>query len=439
MNCVMTLMNDLIEEISMGPFGSDIKVDSFVDSGVPVLNGANVSGVKLIENSFNYVSEEKAKSLKKANAKRGDIVVTHRGTLGQISYIPNDSLFENYVISQSQFRIRLKRALVDPRYFTYYFHTEEGQRRLLSFKNHVGVPALAQATTNFRLLEFPLIPLEEQIRIADFLTALDSKISINNRINAELEAMAKTIYDYWFVQFDFSNKNGKPYKASGGKMVWSEELKREVPEGWEVGTLLDVADFTNGIACQKFRPKEHEPFFKVIKIREMGEGFSDSSELVSRTIPEKVIIRNGDILFSWSASLDVKIWSGGIGALNQHIFKVTSVKYPRSYFYFEVLRYLQHFKMIAELRKTTMGHITQEHLKQSRVAIPPLNLIESIHRIIDPIINKMVASSEENQKLTELRDWLLPMLMNGQIKIKDAERELAMAAEPKVSYAKKRV
>lgn len=136
MNRKMVLMKDLIKEITMGPFGSDIKVDNFIDDGVPVLNGSNVGGVKLTEDSFKYVSEEKAKSLKKANSKRGDIVITHRGTLGQISYIPEDSKYSNYIISQSQFRVTLKIDLVDPVFFTYYFHSSEGQKRLLSVKFH---------------------------------------------------------------------------------------------------------------------------------------------------------------------------------------------------------------------------------------------------------------------------------------------------------------
>src|SRR5690606_30674414 len=202
----MILMNNLIQEITMGPFGSDIKVDNFIDDGVPVLNGSNVNEVKLTEDSFRYVSEEKAKSLKKANSKRGDIVITHRGTLGQISYIPENSKFSNYIISQSQFRVTLKKELVDPVFFTYYFHSIEVQNRLLSFKNHVGVPALAQATTNFRLLEFPIKPLKEQLLISKVLSDLDAKIELNNKINRELEAMAKTLYDYWFVQFDFPNE-----------------------------------------------------------------------------------------------------------------------------------------------------------------------------------------------------------------------------------------
>ena len=276
-------------------------------------------------------------------------------------------------------------------------------------------------------LKLQVLPLPDkftQQKIAKVLSDLDSKIEINNKINAELEAMAKTLYDYWFVQFDFPDANGKPYKSSGGKMVWNEELKREIPVGWEVGTLLDIADFVNGLACQKFRPNENEDSYRVIKIREMGTGFTENSEFVSTNIPDKVIIHNGDILFSWSATLDVKIWTGGTGALNQHIFKITSNDFPKSYYYFELLNYLQHFKMQAELRKTTMGHITQDHLKQSRITIPSFDLINKLDKIIKPILDKKVKLEEENQELISLRDWLLPMLMNGQVSVGGFEEEL---------------
>jgi type I restriction enzyme S subunit len=266
--------------------------------------------------------------------------------------------------------------------------------------------------------QIPNIELSTQQKIASVLSALDSKIELNNRINAELEAMAKTLYDYWFVQFDFPDKIGKPYKTSGGKMVWNEELNREIPdlEGWSVGTLLDIANYANGLPCQKFRPTCND-YLRVIKIREMNEGFTSNSELVRPNIPEKAIIENGDVLFSWSASLEVKIWTGGKGALNQHIFKVSSGDYPKSFYYYQLLNYLQHFKMMAENRKTTMGHITQEHLQQSRIAIPPKELTKELEKIIAPIFSNKINNEIENQKLTELRDWLLPMLMNGQVKV----------------------
>jgi len=276
--------------------------------------------------------------------------------------------------------------------------------------------------------------LSTQQKIAKVLSDLDNKIELNNKINAELEAMAKTLYDYWFVQFDFPDVNGKPYKTSGCKMVWNEELKRKIPEGWEVKTLLDIANFVNGLACQKFRPKKNEDSYRVIKIREMGTGFTENSEFVSVNIPEKVVVYNGDLLFSWSATLGVKLWTGGTGGLNQHIFKVTSKNYPKSYYYFELLNYLKHFKMMAELRKTTMGHITQDHLRESRIAIPPKELINQLDKILNPILEKKVKLEVENQELASLRDWLLPMLMNGQVTVGAVEEQLGMVAESGEKY-----
>jgi type I restriction enzyme S subunit len=150
----------------------------------------------------------------------------------------------------------------------------------------------------------------------------------------------------------------------------------------------------------------------------MNEGFGDYTEYAKADVLKEAIINNGDILFSWSASLDVIIWDKGIGALNQHIFKVSSKKYPRSFYYYELINYLKHFKMMADLRKTTMGHITQEHLKQSKIVIPPIHLIIALDSKINIFIEKQILLQQQNQELAKLRDWLLPMLMNGQVKVK---------------------
>lgn len=433
-------LHDFIDEISMGPFGSNIKVDNFIEEGIPVLNGSNLTHHKLVEEGFKYISKEKANTLGKANAKRGDIVITHRGTLGQVSYIPFNSKYDRYVISQSQFRVRFKNNL-DPIYFSYLMKSDYGQRKLLSFKSHVGVPALAQATTNFKNLYIYIHDFSVQEKIASVLSALDEKFEVNNNINKELEGMAKTLYDYWFVQFDFPNEEGKPYKSSGGKMVYNEILKREIPEGWEVKSLFSIAKFLNGLACQKYRPeKDEDDFLPVIKIREMGEGISANTERVRLDIPEKNIIDDGDVLFSWSATLDIKIWSGGKGALNQHIFKVVSDVYPKSFYYFEILNYLKHFKMMAELRKTTMGHITVDHLKTSFISVPPGGLIKRIDEKITPLLRKLLLNEKQNQELAQLRDWLLPMLMNGQVKVldqyEDGKEIMNIAAETNLEYEK---
>lgn len=263
----------------------------------------------------------------------------------------------------------------------------------------------------------PEFDLELQYKIADALSVLDKKIEINNQINAELEAMAKTLYDYWFVQFDFPDADGKPYKSSGGKMVYNEVLKREIPEGWQQATLWDIAKYYNGLAMQKYRPTGDE-YLPVIKIREMNNGIGPDTEKARIDIPGAAIIDDGDLLFSWSATLDVKIWSQGKGALNQHIFKVTSDDYPQSFYYFELMNYLSHFKMMAEMRKTTMGHITLEHLKQANIVLPPIDLIKKLDEKLKSIFEHSLVLKKENNSLVELRDWLLPMLMNGQVTVK---------------------
>ena len=354
---------------------------------------------------------------------KDSILLPRKGTLSNIQFVNKPF----WTVDTIYYTI-INKEKANPLYLYYYLK----QLDLSYLNSGTGVPSMTFGS--YYQVKVNLPSLDIQHKIAKVLSDLDTKIELNNRINSELEAMAKTLYDYWFVQFDFPDGNGKLYKSSGGKMVWNEELKREIPEGWEVKTLLDIATFTNGLACQKFRPNEGEDYYRVIKIREMGSGFTDNSEFVSTNIPPRVVINNGDVLFSWSATLDVKIWTGGKGALNQHIFKVTSKSHARSFYYYELLNYLQHFKMQAELRKTTMGHITQDHLKQSRITIPPQHIIEKLDKIINPILNKKVKLDEENQELASLRDWLLPMLMNGQVRVGDVEKELGMVAESLANY-----
>ena len=272
---------------------------------------------------------------------------------------------------------------------------------------------------NFLDINIILPGLAEQKRIGKLLSDIDHKIELNRAINQNLEAMAKQLYNYWFVQFDFPNEEGKPYKSSGGKMVWNEKLKREIPFGWHCGNLFEIAVFTNGLACQKFRPKDDEASLPVIKIREMHDGISADTEKVTPNIPESVKVYNGDVLFSWSASLEVMLWAYGLGGLNQHIFKVTSANdFPKSFFYFQLLDYVDVFKKMAEARKTTMGHITQDHLQQSAIAIPDnKDIADRFEELISPIFNQIIKLHEEILNLTKQRDKLLPLLMNGQVSV----------------------
>ena len=326
--------------------------------------------------------------------------------------------WENYVISTKLMVLRKYNYEVDLDYF-YYCLTNQPFLETLQRRAENRIGSFPQIT--FDLLAtyaFPIPPIDEQKRIAPTISNIDRKIELNKRINDNLEAMAKQLYDYWFVQFDFPNGEGKPYKSSGGAMVWNEKLKREIPEGWNCGTLLDIAEYTNGIACQKFRPTNDNKL-PVIKIKEMHDGLSADTEWVTNNIPESVKVYDGDVLFSWSASLEVMLWAYGNGGLNQHIFKVTSKNgYPRSFYFYQLVNYIGVFKQMAEARKTTMGHITQDHLKQSTIALPPsVDIANKLEEQLCPIFDEIVRNNQEIMALTKQRDELLPLLMNGQASV----------------------
>lgn len=391
----------------MGPFGSDVKKEFYVNNGIPILNGSNLQGFKLQEESFGYLTKEKADTLKKCNAHRGDIIVTHRGTLGQIVYIPSNSKYERYVISQSQFRFRCKADLVDVKYLVYYFHTREGQHKILANASQVGVPALARATSTFRLIDIKLPPLSDQRRIASILSSLDRKIELNNKINADLEEMAQAIFKNWFVDFE-------PFED--GKFVDSE--LGMIPEGWKVGTLTEIASYMNGLAMQKFPPENNEDTLPVLKIKELGQGFCGTdSDRCSCNIKDECKIHNGDVIFSWSGTLLVDVWCGGDCGLNQHLFKVTSNDYPKWFYYYWTKHHLQEFIHIAKDKAVTMGHIKRGHLEEALVAIPDNHSMEKAHELFDPILGKMISLRLESSRLSLLRDTLLPRLMSGEIEI----------------------
>ena len=391
----------------MGPFGSDVKKEFYVKKGVPILNGSNLQGFKLQEDSFGYLTEEKAKTLKKCIAQKGDIIVTHRGTLGQIVYVPKNSKYDKYVISQSQFRFRCKKDLVDVPYLVYYFHTREGQHKILANASQVGVPALARATSTFRRIEICLPPLAIQRRIASILSSLDRKIELNNKINADLEEMAQAIFKNWFVDFE-------PFKD--GQFVDSE--LGMIPEGWKVGRLTEIASYMNGLAMQKFPPENNEDSLPVLKIKELGQGFCGTdSDRCSCNIKDECKIHNGDVIFSWSGTLLVDVWCGGDCGLNQHLFKVTSKDYPKWFYYYWTKHHLQEFIHIAKDKAVTMGHIKRGHLEEAMVAIPDNDSMEKAHELFEPILSKMISLRLESSRLSLLRDTLLPRLMSGELEI----------------------
>jgi len=201
-------IEDIAERIAMGPFGSSIKVETFVPEGVPVISGQHLHGFKVDDRvGFNFITEEHAERLKNANVRRGDVVFTHRGNIGQVARVPEHSVFERYVVSQSQFYLRPDTSKVLPEYIVAYFKTPEGQHKLLANASQVGVPSIAQPVTYLRSLEIPLPPLPEQHAIAHILGTLDNKIELNRRMSETLEHIARALFESWFIRFDPVRRN----------------------------------------------------------------------------------------------------------------------------------------------------------------------------------------------------------------------------------------
>ena len=362
------------------------------------------------------LASAKQAEIDKCSIAKGQVAITKdsetRDDIGIATYFADD--FDNVVLGYHCALITPDPTIVDGKYLNAFMHTKYIQKY---FENNASGSGQRYTLSNSTINTIPvLLPsLTEQHTIGKVLADIDRKIELNKQINDNLEAMAKQLYDYWFVQFDFPNEEGKPYKSSGGAMVWNEKLKREIPKGWFCGTLLDIAEYTNGLACQKYRPTDDNKL-PVIKIKEMHDGLSVDTEWVKADIPDDVKVFDGDVLFSWSASLEVMLWAYGNGGLNQHIFKVTSKNgYPRSFYFYQLVHYIGVFKQMAEARKTTMGHITQDHLRQSTIVLPPdVDIANKLEEKLCPIFDAIVKNSQEIMTLTKQRDELLPLLMNGQ-------------------------
>ncbi|KAB8140731.1 restriction endonuclease subunit S [Chloroflexia bacterium SDU3-3] len=283
-------------------------------------------------------------------------------------------------------------------------------------------------TDVLKSIEVSLPPLPEQRAIARVLGSLDDKIELNRKMNATLEETARAIFQSWFVDFDPVRT-----KAAGQAPVgldaataalfpaaFEEVDGRMVPQGWDVKNLDQIATYLNGLALQKFPPTDEE-FLPVIKIAQMRKGSTEDSDKASPSIPEAYIIEDGDILFSWSGSLEVVLWCGGQGALNQHLFKVTSNIYPKWFYYLWTRYHLPGFQAIAADKATTMGHIQRHHLTQAKVIVPTPQMMDLADRTVAPLIDQITNLKLQSRTLAELRDTLLPRLLSGELRVRDVE------------------
>ena len=414
---------DIVDVFIAGDWGNE-SLSNDTPNAVFCIRGADIMSIrdhKYTDIPKRYISK-RAKETKLL--KVGDLVIEKSGgspiqSTGRITYISEDLIQAKKELVCSNFSIGIRvKSRWNPLYVYYYWQYIYNLGVFFNFESKTSGIKNLRLDSALEAIAIEEIPLEVQNQIVATLSSYDHKIALNRAINHNLAAMAKQLYDYWFVQFDFPNEDGKPYKSSGGKMVWNEKLKREIPERWGTGSLLDIAVYTNGLACQKFRPI-NDNRLPVIKIKEMHDGITSETEYVRGDIPEANKIYDGDVLFSWSASLEIMLWSYGLGGLNQHIFKVTSKNgYPRSFYFYQLTDYISHFKKIAEARKTTMGHITQDHLQQSIIPLPPTNdIANKLEQKLCPIFNAIISNNQEIISLTKQRDELLPLLMNGQVTI----------------------
>lgn len=276
-----------------------------------------------------------------------------------------------------------------------YYLTISDFVRAPAIKSMVGSSGRQRVQQNvLETLKLPLPPYDEQKKIAAILSALDEKIATNRAINDNLYAQAKTIFDNHFINID------------------------AIPTGWRKGNLLDIANYLNGLAMQKFRPQGNEIGLPVLKIKELRQGScDDSSERCSLSIKPEYIIHDGDVVFSWSGSLLVDIWCGGTCGLNQHLFKVTSDVYDKWFYYLWTAHHLARFIAIAADKATTMGHIKREELAKAEVLIPCEEDYTSFNSIMQPIFELIISNRIEGRKLAVLRDELLPKLMSGEIDV----------------------
>lgn len=286
-------------------------------------------------------------------------------------------------------------------------------------------------------MEVSVPDVNVQDHILAVLYSLDWKISLNRQANETLEGMAQAIFRDWFVDFGpvrrklagavdpvaiMGGITPDPARAAELAALFPVAFGNDgLPAGWSERPLDAIAEFLNGLALQKHPAKPGEPDLPVIKIAELRNGLTERSNRAARTLPAKYIIKDGDFIFSWSGSLMAKVWTEGEGALNQHLFKVSSDAYPQWFYGLWVHHHMPEFQLIAASKATTMGHIQRMHLTNAATVCPPAASIEAMSSIMQPLWDRMVHNELENRTLAETRDYLLPRLMSGAVRVAPLE------------------
>ena len=393
-------ISELIDEIAMGPFGSNIKVECFVDEGIPVLNGSNLNGFFLTEDSFRYVTEEKADSLGRANAHRGDIVITHRGTLGQIVCIPENSKHDRYVISQSQFRVKCNEKVI-PEYLVYYFHTAIGQHKLLSNASQVGVPALARASTTFQKIEVEIPDIKTQQKAVSVLNAIEAKINVNHSINENLEQQARAVFQAWFID----------YEPFGGA----------APSDWRPSTLGQIAE----LKTDSWSPaKNPDVMVEHYSIPAFDEQHYPVFEIAAGIKSNKYILNSNSVMISKLNPDTKRIWrplclSAHSVCSTEFIVYEAKKQEQRDYIYsiLDSTPFLNHLCSHTTGSTNSRQRATPKSTLDFTLCLPPDSIIEDFCQIVTPMYDLIASNIVENQSLAKTRDSLLPRLISGEIDV----------------------
>ena len=307
---------------------------------------------------------------------------------------------ENFLVSTGFTVIDVNMEKAVPDYIYYVLTQKEITEHLQAIAEQSVSAYPSLKPSDIENLEVLLPDIDTQKATVAILGVIDEKIKQNTEINNNLEQQAQAIFANEFLSLD------------------------TLPEGWKQASLIDIADYLNGLAMQKYRPTADESGIPVLKIKELRQGCcDDNSELCSPSIKSDYIIHDGDVIFSWSGSLLVDLWCGGICGLNQHLFKVTSSKYDKWFYYAWTKHHLDRFVAVAADKATTMGHIKRDELAKAEVLIPNETDYNRIGALLQPIYEMIISNRIENKKLAATRDTLLPKLMNGEIDMSEVDYE----------------
>ena len=346
------------------------------------INGNNISNGKImIKGDTKRVNRIEFEKYKKSLSNR-TILMSINGTIGNVGFY-ND---EKCILGKSACYFNLKDN-VDKNFVYYTFLTDDFQSHLLNIATGTTIQNVPLKGLRESIILLP--PLDEQKRIASILTSIDDKIDLLHRENATLEVMAETLFRQWLIE--------------------------EAKDDWDEMPLTKIANFTNGLACQKYPPKNDIEKLPVLKIRELANGISSDSDYATTEVANEYIVHAGDVIFAWSASLMVKIWDGEDCVLNQHLFKVTSESFPKWFYYCWCQYHLNEFIAIAQSHATTMGHIKRGDLENTMVLVPSNDELKVMSDQFDCIIQKLENNNKEICTLIQTRDNLLPKLMNREI------------------------